>query len=439
MSRFIARAAFPASLLVSALGLGACTSTPIAQPASPQVPAAYRHARPTAGPVAAPIPQDAWWQVFRDPTLDALEARASSANTTIQAAAARLAKARALVRRTDAARSPQVALRAGAGRQGGPVLNAAGGDGTLVVGAADLSYEADLFGRLQLATDAADLDAQSQEALLRGARLLVQADVAQTYLALRAVDAERALVRTTAAAYRDTVNITERRYRAGSVAELDWVRARTELASIESEALALERRRTELEHALALLAGEAASGFELPQGEWTTILPDIPAGVPGAVLTRRPDISAAQRSMLAAQSRLGLARTAWFPSLTLTASGGYASASLGDLLQASMRTWGVGALLGLTLLDGGRREAEVQGANADLEGALASYREQILVAFRDVEDQLSSLQLLADQAQVQSAAVDLGSRASLLADSRYRSGLASQLDVLDARRVELRE
>ncbi len=323
-------------------------------------------------------------------------------------------------------------------RRGGPVLNAAGSEGTLVVAAADLSYEVDVFGRLQQASDAAALDERSQEALLENARLLVQADVAQTYLELRALDAESALVRSTAAAYRDTVAITQRRYRNGSVAELDWVRARTELAFIEADALALERRRSQLEDALALLAGESASRFDIAPDGWTSALPVIPAGVPGSVLTRRPDISAAQHAMLAAQVRLGLARTAWFPELTLTASGGAASPQIGSLLQTAMRTWSVGALLGMTLFDGGRRDAAVRSADAELDAALTGYREQILVALRDVEDELGALHLLDAQSRIQSGAVDLGSRAVQLADSRYRSGLASQLDVLDARRTELR-
>lgn len=432
-------AALLAALPLAVLDLAACSSTSIPPPAAAQVPASYRHAHAADRPAQGMnVPRDAWWQVFRDPVLDQLETRAASANTTIQLAAARLAKARALVRSTDAARAPQVALRAGAGRQGGPLVNAAGGTGTLVVAAADLSYEADVFGRLQQASDAAALDARSQQALLDGARLLVQADIAQTYLSLRALDAEAALVQTSAAAYRDTVEITERRYRAGSVAELDWVRARAELASIDSDALALQRRRAELEDALAVLAGEPASSFAIAPDEWTSVLPHIPAGVPGAVLTRRPDVAAAQQSMQAAQVRLGLARTAWFPTLTLTASGGGASPDVASLLQASMRTWALGAFLGLSLFDGGRRDAAIQGADADLEAALAGYREQILVALREVEDQLAALHMLAAQREVESQAVDLGSRAVLLADSRYRSGLASQLDVLDARRGELR-
>src|SRR5207237_853289 len=204
-----------------------------------------------------------------------------------------------------------------------------------------------LFGRLAQATDAAVLDAQAREALLQSAGLLVQAEVAQTYLELRALDTERALVRSTVSAYRDTLSLTERRYRAGDVAELDVAR---------------DRRRAELEHALAVLVGEVSSSFTLSVAEWNTALPVIPAGVPSTVLSRRPDVSAAQNSLLAAQTRVGVAKAAWFPSLTLTATGGYASPELGDLFKWSARAWGIGAAASLPLFDGGRRDAGIRNS-----------------------------------------------------------------------------
>jgi multidrug efflux system outer membrane protein len=424
------------ALLPLVLALGACASAPPVAPQGPGVPAAFRHAAPGAATAFAAGP--AWWQVFQDPMLDTLEASASSGNTSLQTAAARLARSRALVRGAEAARNPQVALRAGADRQGGPIINAAGGGGTLLTALADFSWEVDLFGRLQQGVDAARLDAQSQEALLQDARLLVQAEVAQAYFELRAVDAERALVDAAAQAWRDTVTITAARLRTGSVAELELVRAQAELAAIEADGHALQRRRTRLEHALAVLTGQVASTFELPPRELGAALPVIPAGLPAAVLGRRPDVAAAQRALQAAQARAGLARTAWLPSLTLTASGGSASPDLGQLLRASTNAWSLAALVGGVIFDGGRREAGIQLADADLEAAGAGLREQVLTALREVEDQLAAVQLLAAQARTAGTAVDLGHRATVLAESRYRSGLASQLDVLDARRTELR-
>jgi len=231
--------------------------------------------------------------------------------------------------------------------------------------------------------------------LLQSTRLLVQSNVAQTYFALRALDNERSLVRDTVAAYGDTLRLTESRFRAGDVAELDVVRVRTEVAATQSEALALERRRAEHEHALAVLIGELPANFAVAEVDWTGAPPAIPAGLPSSLLARRPDVSAAQSAMLAAQARVGVAQAAWFPSLSLTASGGYASPELGDLFKWSARAWGVGALLSLPLFDGGRR-----------------------------------------QAGVQAQAVASASRATVLSDSRYRNGLVSQLELLDARRSE---
>ena len=427
-------------LILLAAVMGGCASEPKTPLDLPQAPATFKEGD---GLWAAAAPADAqprgtWWKAFSDPALDDLVDQAGRSNTTIQLAAARLTQAQALVRAAEANRWPIAGLNAGLSRQGGVLINAAGDQGTLISTSVNLAYELDLFGRISQAARAATLDAASREALLRSAQLLVQANVAQTYLALRALDAERALVRGTLEAFGDTLRLTESRFEKGLVAELDVVRARADLAATEGDLRALDRRRADLEHALAVLVGEVPSTFAVAERQWTTALPVIPAGVPSTVLTRRPDVSAAQRSMQAAQARVGLAQTAWFPAISLTASGGYASPQLSDLFSIAARSWAIGALLALPLFDGGRREAGVQNAVAELEASVASYREQILVAFRDVEDQLSALRLLAQQAAAQSRAVTASERATVLSASRYRSGLASQLDLLDAQRIELR-
>jgi multidrug efflux system outer membrane protein len=427
--------------LLAAATLAACASAPPIDPSTlPVIPAAFKEGdgRWTVAPPAENQPRGTWWKAFSDPVLDDLVERAVRRNTSIQVAAARLAQARALARSTDASRYPQIGVGASAVRQGGAVASASGTAGTLLSAGASVSYEADLFGRLAQATNAARLDAQGREALLQSTQLLVQAEVAQTYLALRALDAERALVRNTVVTYRNTLQLTERRFVAGDIAQLDVERVLTEVSSTESEAFALDRRRAELEHALAVLVGEVPSSFTVEAGDWTTALPVIPAGVPGTVLARRPDVAAAQSSMLAAQARVGVAKAAWFPDVSLTGSGGFASPDLGDLLKWSARSWGIGALLSLPIFDGGRREAGVQSASAELDVALANHREQILVAFREIEDQLSSLRLLAEQADAQARAVASSSRATAFSDSRYRNGLVSQLELLDAQRSELR-
>ncbi|MDB5820435.1 MAG: efflux system, outer rane lipoprotein NodT family, partial [Rhizobacter sp.] len=442
--------------LVVAGALAGCSIAP-STPASFDSPTQFKELATSAsfsGSASAPVvsadgrwtkaapaesqPRGQWWLAFADPVMNALVERAGDGNADIQQAASRLAEARALARSVDANRSVQVGLGAGVSRQAG--YNTVGGTTPSTLGSvgADIAYEPDLFGRLAGASNAAGLDAEGRAALLQSTRLAVQAETAQAYLSLRAIDTERGIVADTVAAYRDTLRVTERRQAAGDVGELDVARVRTELASTESDALTLERRRATMEHALAVLTGDVASNFALAAGDWSTALPSIPAGVPSTVLTRRPDISQAQSAVLAAQARLGVAQTAWFPDISLTASGGLASPSVGDLVKWSMRSWGIGAVLSLPLFDGGRRQADVAAASARLDGALVNYRSEALVAFKEVEDQLSELRLLDRQAQVQDRAVTSALRATTLSDIRYRAGMVSQLELLDARRSELR-
>ena len=436
--------------LAAALVLAGCMTQPVvpAPHAGVSVPASFTAGGEALPPapwtVAAPAeaqPRGQWWLGFQDAVLADLVQRADQANTSIQQAAARLAEARTLLRSADAARSVQIGASAGVSRQAG---SAATGSttpampATLGTAGFNAAYELDLFGRLSQASDAARLDADAREALLQSTRLLVQTDVAQTYLQLRAVQAEQALVQESLAAYQGTLRLTQRRLQAGDVAELDVARVQAEVAATESEALALQRQQALLTNALAVLAGEVASGFVLPAATGDAALPVIPPGVPGTVLARRPDVSAAQAAVLAAQARVGVAQKAWFPAVTLTGSAGQASPELGDLFKWSARAWGVGALLSLPLFDGGQRAAQVEGAQARLEAALAEHRGQVLQAFRDVEDQLASLRLLAGQAEAQDRAVAAARRATELSDVRYRNGLVSQLELLDARRSELR-
>ena len=423
----------PFTLLFAALVLAGCASAPPSAPALPDVPSAFREAAPVQSPVASTT---AWWQAFADPQLDTLVQRAERGNTSVQAAAARLASARALLRRAEGERLPQVGASAGAVREASPQTGYR--PATTISLGANLSYELDIAGRLTKARDAAALDAAEREALLRDTQLLVQAEVVRGYFALRAIDAERSLVQGTVASYRNTLSLTERRFAAGDLPELEVARVRSELAANESEALALERQRSQVEHALALLIGEAPSHFSLAAAEWSPALPQVPAGLPSAVLALRPDIAAAQQALLAAQARVGIAQAAWWPTLSLTASGGQASSERSDLLKSGAHTFGIGTLLAMPLFDGGQRQAGVARAEAELTGASVRLREQVLVALRDVEDELAAVRLLAEQADAQRRAVDAAARVSALAEARYRNGFVSQLELLDAQRSELR-
>lgn len=427
--------------LAAALVLAGCAAALPSLPTGVDTPPQFKEQRGnTQWTIAQPAEAQSrgtWWKAFNDPVLDELIERAGAGNTDIQQAAARLAQARALLRGAQADRSPQIGAGASANRGAGADTANGPTPATLLQAGLNLSYEVDLFGRLSRAQDAASLDAQSREALLQSTRLLVQAEVAQTYLALRATDTERALMQDTATAYADTLRLTQRRFEAGDVAELDVIRIQTEQAATEAEVIALDRTRAELEHALAVLLGEPASGFALASTTTARALPVIPAGVPATVLARRPDVAAAQATLLAAQARVGVAQAAWFPRVSLTGAAGFASPELGDLFQWSARSWGVGALLSLPLFDGGRREAGVQNAQAEFDAAAAQYRGQVLNALREVEDQLSALHLLREQSQAQGRAVNAAQRASAISETRYRNGLVSQLELLDARRNEL--
>lgn len=435
-----------APVLLSIAALTGCASSPSNTPPGPALPGAFKWAdpRPDSG-AASPAPSHgAWWKVFADRDLDALVEQADRNNTSIQTAAANLAKARSLVRASNAARLPRLGLNAGADVQSGPLINSAGSSGTLWTASANLSYEVDLMGRLARDGDAAALDAESRAALLGSSQLMVRSELAQNYFELRALARERNLLGTLLDLQRDTLKLAERRLSLGSITELDVTRLQADLATAESENMALERRQAELGNVLAVLVGQVASSFEAPRESGNPgltnlpALPVIPAGIPADVLVRRPDVFAARQSMLAAQARLGITQTAWLPNITLSTTQGFASPTIGDLITASSRAWGVSALLSLPLFDGGRREAAVQGASADLDAALAKYREQVLIGIREVEDQLAALRILGAQERVQQRAVAAGARSRVLASSRYEHGFTSQLELLDAQRTEMR-
>ncbi len=428
------------SALAAALVLAGCASAPptVAEHAGIAVPASFSAQAAAAGwTQAAPAeaqPRGAWWLVFADTELSALVERAGEANTDVQTAAARLAEARALLRSADAQRQPQIATGGGAARQAG--VNTANGmqPATLVTAGLNFSYEADLFGRLSRASEAAREDANAREALLQSTRLMVQADVAQTYLQLRSLQTERQLVEQSLAAYRETLTLIEKRYRAGDAAELDVARMQTEVSATEAETLALERQQAALTHALAVLVGDVASGFSLASQPQAATLPVIPAGVPATVLARRPDVSAAQASVLAAQARVGVAQAAWFPAITLTGNGGYASPELGDLFKWSARSWGIGALLSLPIFDGGRNRAGVQVAEANQRIAIAQYEKAVQTAFREAADVLADRAQWDERLAAQTSMVAATQKAFDLSEARFKAGVDNYLTVLDAQR-----
>lgn len=441
--------------LLLAAALSACATPPAIDGSQlPATPASYKN--PPAATLAdgswtLAAPADAatrgdWWLAYQDSTLNRLIDTALQHNTDLAAAAARLQQARAALGMADADRMPQLGVnvgsargtQAGAGPSSTSLLNSSNTTPVKLTSVgANFSYEIDLAGRLSGASRAAALDAEAGAALLQGSRLLIASQVAQTYFSLRLLDQQRQLLQDTVQSYARTAQLTRQRYQAGEESGLSLARIEADSEATRAQAIALDRQRAQLENALAVLTGQPASGFRLEEASWNASLPQIPAGLPAAMLARRPDVAAAQRKLLAAQTRVGVAQAAWFPDLTLTSAGGYASSQLRDIFRWSARAWSVEGLLSLPLLDGGRRQALLGSARAEMDVAMANYRHSILQSLAEVEDSLSDIRLLAQQEAAQQQAVASAARASALADSRYRNGQTGQLELLDAQRSEL--
>jgi outer membrane protein, multidrug efflux system len=270
--------------------------------------------------------------------------------------------------------------------------------------------------------------------------LTLQADVAQNYFRLRALDAEIATVTGTVELRKEQVRLVRSRFNGGIGNDLDIARAETELATTEAEAASLAQQRAELEDAIAILAGSNPASFHLAAadpGHWHPPTPEIPAGLPSDLLERRPDVAQAERQLASANARIGVAKAAFFPVLTLTGSGGYLSADVDSLFNWNSRAWSIGPSLSLPIFTGGRNKANYQRSKAAFEESVANYRQQVLVAFGEVEDSLSGIRHLVDQSSAQQRAVTHARRAVDLATDRYTSGIVSYIEVVDASRDAL--
>lgn len=432
--------------LAAVLFLSACTSAQLPALPSLDVPDAYRGAAsvaPLDGAWQVAVPSDAsargaWWLVFNDAILNQLMADAASASPTLERALARVAQARADAGLVEAERGVQMQAQAGPQRS----ASAAAAPQTAWQAGFNLSYEVDLFGRLTQASEAAALDVGAQQAAYQSVLLTLQADVAQTYFAIRALDAELTLLHNSVRLRQEAVDLLQQRYAAGDIGELDLAQAQTELAVSQSEQQSVLRVRSLRDHALALLLGQPPARFTLTAATWQVAPLSVPPGLPSALLERRPDIAQAQRAMRAANMRIGVAATAFFPRLSLTGSAGYQSTALSDLFTWSSRSWLLGplsgAMLSLPLLDGGRNKANLVRADAAYQGLVADYRQQVLIGFREVEDSLSTLRLLDHELVFNQDAVDAAERAAHVAQARYEQGLTSYLQVIDAQRSRLR-
>ncbi|MEO6181545.1 MAG: efflux transporter outer membrane subunit [Verrucomicrobiota bacterium] len=396
---------------------------------------------------AAPLDhlsKNAWWEIFGDAELNTLERRALSANQELKAAVARVDQSRAVARMSGNELVPGINFNPSYDRERyspNQEPNFGNLTATTIRFPLDLSYEIDLWGRIRRGFEAARADAQSSAATFQNILLTLQADVARNYFALRAFDAELSTVRQTRELRKEQRGLVRSRFEGGIGNELDMARAETELAAAEAESAALSRRRAEIENALAILIGENPSAFKvaaLPENvSWHLDPPVVPVGLPADLLERRPDVAEAERQLAAANARIGVAKAAFFPVLRLTGSGGYVSGDLESLFSWDSRIWSVGPSLSLPLVAQARNRTNLQRSKSIYEEAVARYRQQVLVAFGEVENSLSGIRFLGEQAAAQNRAVESASRAAELATQRYKSGIVSYLEVVDANRAAL--
>jgi len=389
------------------------------------------------------LPRGQWWEIFADPDLNALEEQVDPANQNLKIAEARLRAARALVRFNRAALFPTISASAGAAsirdsanRPFLPPGQNTGSSGDVIL-SLDMAYEVDLWGRIRRSVAAARQEAQATAADLETARLSIQAELAFDYFELRAAEAQKQLLDETVKAFEAALRLTTNRFQGGAAPKSDVAQAQTQLDTTRAQATDVTVQRAQLEHAIATLIGVPPAAFSLPPRPLDTRPPDVPAGLPSQLLERRPDIAAAERRVAEANEQIGIAKTAYFPTVLLNASVGFEGSSFGNVLNASSLVWAVGASITQTLIDGGRRRAVSDVALAGYDATVAAYRETTLTAFQQVEDNLASLRILEQEAQEQRRAVESAQESLRLFTNRYRGGVDNYLQVITAQTATL--
>ena len=425
-----------------ALLLGGCAVGPDYQrPATPDI-STFKEAEGwvPAAPADA-LERGPWWSLFGDPVLDQLAARVDVSNQNVAAAVAAYAQARAVVREQRASLFPVVSLNGGANRSHSSSSSSASGSGGRTGNSYDVSiggsWEPDVWGRLGRAVDSASASAQASEADLASARLSAQGELAVNYLTLRQVDAQKALLESTLAGFERSLEIAQNRYTAGIVAKTDVLQAQTQLANAQADAAGLLRQRAQLEHAVAVLVGEAPANFSIAPQAWKPSVPEIPVGIASTLLQRRPDIAAAERGVAVANAKIGIARSAYYPSLSLGASYGMGASRVADLFSASSSVWSLGLSAAQALFNAGATTARVQGSEAAHAQAVARYRQTVLTAFQGVEDQLAATRVLLTQQDFRRQASEAADQAEQQVLNRYRSGQVSYTEVITAQATAL--
>jgi NodT family efflux transporter outer membrane factor (OMF) lipoprotein len=447
--------------LAGALAASACAAGPKYVRPAVEIPPAFKEAVPDSAPSADGwkpaqpgdnVPRGVWWMLFNDPTLNALEVQLNAGNQSIAAAMEAFMAARALTRQARSQFYPTVTVNPSIAATRQPILGGAtpGSTGSASSGASgsssvtasgtvsefvlpfDASWAPDLWGRVSNTVKANAYSAQASAADLENVRLTMQAELAVDYFELRAQDTLKQLFDETVAAYRDSLDITRVQFRAGIASDEVVAQAETQLEATEAQDTNLEVARAQSEHAIALLLGQPASTFSLPRQVTNLSPPPIPVGLPAQLLERRPDVAAAERRVAQANSQIGIASAAFFPNVTLNASGGFESTSFLSWLTWPTRFWSAGPALAETLFDAGLRRATVQQYQATFNQVVATYRQTVLGAFQQVEDSLAAIRIVAREIQQQDTAVESARRNLRLATARYRAGIDPYLNVITA-------
>jgi NodT family efflux transporter outer membrane factor (OMF) lipoprotein len=443
----VRRAARVAAMALLATGLGGCSLAPRYQrpPAMPPPPPAYKEAGDwkVATPADA-TPRGRWWTMFGDADLDALEAQLTRANQSLKASLARLEQARAQTRFARASWFPTVTAGAGATRGQVSIYSSAYTPGQPRTGdvftlGGDLSYEIDLFGRIRNTVANARANEQATAGDLAALDLALHAELAGDYFTVRGLDDEQRFLDRTVADYLRALELTENLFHGGAAAISDVQQAQAQLENARTQAEDTRLRRAQTEHAIAALVGQEASGFTLAarNEEKAAQMPQADVGVPSQLLERRPDVAAAERRVAAANATIGVARAAYFPVLTLDGSAGWQALTTGNLITAPARYWTIGPQALLTVFDAGAHAAQSAQAHAAYDEQVANYRNTVLTAFQDVEDNLAALRQLQRESVSQAAAVTATQGALEQANLRYKGGIVTYLEVVSTENAAL--
>ena len=425
---------------IFALLMGGCTVGPKYVRPTAEAPASYKE---TAQNFKEAQPSDQiakgkWWEIYDDPQLSTLEEQISVSNQSLKAEQAQFAAARAAVRIARSQSFPTVTGGLSAAHYGESANRPTGTfnyqDYQLPI---DVSYEPDLWGRVRRLVEANRSEAQATAADLANVLLSLQADLATDYFELRGLDAEKKLLDSTVESYEKALDLTQTRYQGGVATAVDVAQAQTQLETTRATSIDVGVNRAAFEHAIAVLVGKPASTFSLPPLSLQTPPPPVPPGVPSDLLERRPDIAAAERRVQEANAQIGVAKAAYYPTVFLSPTGGFESGALGTFIQGASGFWTLAGSAAELIFDGGQRRGVTEQARAQYDNSVDTYRQTVLVAFQEVEDNLAALGILQEEAKTEAAAVTAAQRSLDLSTTRYKGGVTNYLEVTTAQSAAL--